>query len=107
MRRTQIYALFYALAHRSMHNSSGFYNEAPNCQPSVISKSNKTTDSWELAADGLIEKVTYTWFNRFCALRFIDMNRYVRIGVVSPAEGQSQPEILAEAKISEGKQIQI
>ena len=47
----------------------------------------------------VIEKVAYIWFNRFCALRFMDMNRYTRIGVVSPAEGQFQPEILAEAKM--------
>jgi hypothetical protein len=45
------------------------------------------------------ERVAYIWFNRFCALRFMDVNRYTRIGVVSPAEGQSQPEILAEAKM--------
>jgi hypothetical protein len=47
----------------------------------------------------LAERVAYTWFNRFCALRFMDVNRYTRIGVVSPAEGQFQPEILAEAKM--------
>lgn len=47
----------------------------------------------------VIERVAYIWFNRFCALRFMDMNRYTRIGVVSPAEGQFQPEILAEAKM--------
>jgi type II restriction/modification system DNA methylase subunit YeeA len=47
----------------------------------------------------LIERVAYIWFNRFCALRFMDVNRYTRIGVVSPAEGQFQPEILAEAKM--------
>lgn len=47
----------------------------------------------------VIEKVAYTWFNRFCALRFMDVNRYSRIGVVSPLEGQFQPEILAEAKM--------
>ena len=47
----------------------------------------------------LIDKVAYTWFNRFCALRFMDVNSYTRIRVVSPAdEGQFQPEILAEAK---------
>lgn len=46
----------------------------------------------------LIDQVSYTWFNRFCALRFMDANGYNRIGVVSPAEGQVQPEILAEAK---------
>ena len=47
----------------------------------------------------VIERVAYTWFNRFCALRFMDVNRYNRIGVVSPAEGQFQPEILADAKM--------
>ena len=47
----------------------------------------------------VIERVAYIWFNRFCALRFMDVNRYTHIGVVSPAEGQFQPEILAEAKM--------
>ncbi len=44
------------------------------------------------------DRVAYIWFNRFCALRFMDVNRYTRIGVVSPAEEQLQPEILADAK---------
>ena len=47
----------------------------------------------------VIERVAYIWFNRFCALRFMDVNRYNRVGVVSPAEGQFQPEILADAKM--------
>lgn len=47
--------------------------------------------------DQVIEKVAYTWFNRFTALRFMDANGYTRIKVVSPAEGQTRPEILAEA----------
>ena len=46
----------------------------------------------------VIERVAYTWFNRFCALRFMDVNRYTKLGTVSPAEGFSQPEILADAK---------
>ena len=46
----------------------------------------------------LIEQVAYTWFNRFCALRFMDANQYNRIMVVSPIAGQFQPEILAEVK---------
>lgn len=48
--------------------------------------------------EAVIERVAYTWFNRFCALRFMDVNRYSRMGIVSPAEGATQPEILAEAK---------
>ena len=46
----------------------------------------------------VIDRVAYTWFNRFCALRFMDVNHYTRMGVVSPAEGFTQPEILQEAK---------
>jgi hypothetical protein len=46
----------------------------------------------------VVEKVAYTWFNRFCALRFMDVNRYTALGVVSPAEGFTQPELLQEAK---------
>ncbi|MBO6774807.1 MAG: BREX-1 system adenine-specific DNA-methyltransferase PglX [Marinibacterium sp.] len=53
-----------------------------------------------IARDGraqVIEQVAYTWFNRFTALRFMDVNGYTAVGVVSPAEGQTRPEILAEA----------
>ena len=53
----------------------------------------------EHGKEQVIEKIAYIWFNRFCALRFMDVNRYTRIGLVSPAEGQFQPEILAEAKM--------
>ena len=52
----------------------------------------------ELGKTTLIDQIAYTWFNRFCALRFMDVNGYNRVGVLSPAEGQHQPEILAEAK---------
>lgn len=45
----------------------------------------------------VVEQVAYTWFNRFTALRFMDANGYALVRVVSPAEGQSRPEILAEA----------
>ena len=52
----------------------------------------------EIGKEQTIEKVAYTWFNRFIALRFMDVNHYTKIGVVSPAEGQTQPEVLSEAK---------
>ena len=45
----------------------------------------------------VIERVSYIWFNRFCALRFMDVNRYTRIGVLTPVDGQFRPEILADA----------
>ncbi len=46
----------------------------------------------------VIERVAYIWFNRFCALRFMDANGYNRTAVVSPTEGFTLPELLQEAK---------
>jgi len=46
----------------------------------------------------IIAEVAYTWFNRLCALRYMDVNHYTRVGVVSPAGGFTQPEILQQAK---------
>jgi hypothetical protein len=54
-----------------------------------------------IARDGkgqVIERVAYIWFNRFSALRFMDVNGLNPVRVVSPLSGQFQPEILAEAK---------
>lgn len=48
--------------------------------------------------ESVIERAAYIWFNRFCALRFMDVNGYTLVRTVSPAEGATQPEILAEAK---------
>ncbi len=53
----------------------------------------------ESSREQVIDRVAYTWFNRFCALRYMDVNRVNRISVVSPLDGQFQPEILAEAKM--------
>lgn len=49
----------------------------------------------------LIDKVAYTWFNRFMALRFMDANDYQPTGirVLTPKDGQTLPELLAEAKM--------
>lgn len=48
----------------------------------------------------IIDKVTYTWFNRFMALRFMDANDYQPIGirVLTPKDGFTLPELLDEAK---------
>ncbi|MAT45244.1 MAG: SAM-dependent methyltransferase [Anaerolineaceae bacterium] len=52
----------------------------------------------QTSREQVIEAVAYTWFNRLCALRYMDLNGFNRIGVVSPASGATQPEILQEAK---------
>lgn len=66
-------------------------------RPQVIKKLEEVV--FEQGEEQVIERVAYIWFNRFCALRFMDENRYNRLGIVSPAEGQFQPEILADAKM--------
>ena len=65
-------------------------------QPEAVRKLAKEIE--EHGEQEVIERAAYTWFNRFCALRFMDANHYNRIGVVSLADRQTQPEILAEAK---------
>ena len=51
-----------------------------------------------LGKEYFIEKIAYTWFNRFTALRFMDLNNHTFIKIVSPPEGFTLPEILSEAK---------
>ncbi len=48
----------------------------------------------------VIDTVAYTWFNRFVALRFMDVNGYEPLGIsiVSPLKGGTLPAILQEAK---------
>jgi len=51
--------------------------------------------------EALIERVSYTWFNRLSALRFMDANGYHTFGarVVSPASPHEvMPEILQQAR---------
>ena len=48
--------------------------------------------------DSVIEEVSYVWFNRFCAIRYLDVKDYLPVRIISPIDGQSQPNVLAEAK---------
>lgn len=49
--------------------------------------------------DQVMEEVAYTWFNRFIALRYMEVNNYLpsHIRVFSNAQGSFDPEILKEA----------
>mgnify|MGYP000264653998 CR=1 FL=1 len=53
----------------------------------------------ELGFDETIEEVAYTWFNRFIALRFMEVNNYLptRIRVFTNENNEYKPEILKEA----------
>jgi type II restriction/modification system DNA methylase subunit YeeA len=72
-------------------------SDASRVSPSAIGSLKETIAN--TSKEMTIEHVAYVWFNRFCALRYMDLNRCTPVGVVSPAAGQFQPEILAEAKM--------
>jgi hypothetical protein len=65
--------------------------EAPNGVRELEGEISRTS------RDQVVERVAYTWFNRFTALRFMDANGYTGTRVVSLADGQTRPEILSEA----------
>ena len=55
-----------------------------------------------IAADGyeqILEEAAYTWFNRFCALRFMEVNNYLpsHTRVFTDENNAFAPQILAEA----------
>ena len=49
--------------------------------------------------DQVIEEVSYTWFNRFIALRFMEVNNYLpqKIRVFTNAQNEFKPQLLDEA----------
>lgn len=56
----------------------------------------------KIGAEGyeqVMEEMAYTWFNRFCALRFMEVNEYLpsRVRVFTDADNNFKPQILAEA----------
>ncbi|MAT43663.1 MAG: SAM-dependent methyltransferase [Anaerolineaceae bacterium] len=71
---------------------SAYLREQQQAVNSLRMEINKTSKK------AVIEKVAYTWFNRFCALRYMDVNHFTSQGIVSAGEGETQPEILKEAK---------
>ncbi|MCC5907046.1 MAG: BREX-1 system adenine-specific DNA-methyltransferase PglX [Balneolaceae bacterium] len=52
-----------------------------------------------LGRETLVDKVAYTWFNRFVALRYMDVRGFqpLEMSILSPQEGQVSPQILQEA----------
>lgn len=53
----------------------------------------------EKGYEPVMEEVAYTWFNRFAALRFMEVNGYLpsHIRVFTDDEGRFRPQILSEA----------
>lgn len=57
----------------------------------------KAQDSdYQTAYNSIIEEVAYTWFNRFIAVRFMEVNDYLpcKIRVLSAVDGRQEPDIV-------------
>lgn len=63
--------------------------------PSQVSMIEKSIGSH--GRDEVVDRAAYTWFNRLCALRFMDANGYTPTPVVTPRPGSTQPAVLADA----------
>ena len=89
--RTQLMAQVSAKLTLVMAEGSAARREAPSAVQELLGEIRSTSEAQ------VIEKVAYTWFNRFTALRFMDANGYTVPRVVTPADGQTRPEMLADA----------
>ena len=48
--------------------------------------------------EAVIEEVAYTWFNRICAIRFMEVNDYLPVRVLSSIkDGKTEPDIVTNA----------
>ena len=92
--RTKLMSQIAAKLEMVLTTDSGLLRE----QAAQIEKLNEAIDA--TSKEQVVDKVAYTWFNRFMALRFMDVNGYQPIGVqvISPKEGYTLPELLDEAK---------
>lgn len=54
---------------------------------------------FEKGYEQVMEEVAYTWFNRFCALRFMEVNNYLPsyVRVFTNEDNKFKPQIIAEA----------
>ena len=60
----------------------------------IIELENKIKNS---SKDKVIEEVSYTWFNRFTALQYMDVNNLNEVNIILPLNGQTRPQVLSNA----------
>lgn len=83
----------------SLENNAQIHGRTLNS--TEINQRNKLIDEIEQKGyEQVIDEVAYTWFNRFVALRFMEVNGYLPTGVrvlSSKTEGKTEPDIIQEA----------
>lgn len=65
-----------------------------NSLDSAIRAKAEELDNYKVAFEYIVEEVAYTWFNRMIAIRFMEVNGYLPIRVLSSESGKHEPDIV-------------
>lgn len=65
-----------------------------NSLVSAIRAKAEELDNYKAAFQYIVEEVAYTWFNRMIAIRFMEVNGYLPIRVLSSESGKHEPDIV-------------
>lgn len=65
-----------------------------NSLVSAIRAKAEELDNYKAAFEYIVEEVAYTWFNRMIAIRFMEVNGYLPIRVLSSESGKHEPDIV-------------
>lgn len=65
-----------------------------NSLVSAIRAKAEELDNYKVAFEYIVEEVAYTWFNRMIAIRFMEVNGYLPIRVLSSESGKHEPDIV-------------
>lgn len=65
-----------------------------NSLVSAIRAKAEELDNYKVVFEYIVEEVAYTWFNRMIAIRFMEVNGYLPIRVLSSESGKHEPDIV-------------
>lgn len=86
---------YFAIGTRNPYAISGVQIAQRASLADAIKRKAQEVD-YKTAYNQIVEEVAYTWFNRFIAVRFMEVNEYLpcKIRVLSAVDGRQEPDIV-------------
>lgn len=86
---------YFAIGTRTPYAISGVQVKQRRNLAAAISQRAQNSD-YSTAYNSIMEEVAYTWFNRFIAVRFMEVNDYLpcKVRVLSAEDGRQEPDIV-------------
>lgn len=86
---------YFAIGTRNPYAISGVQIAQRASLANAIKRKAQEVD-YKTAYNQIVEEVAYTWFNRFIAVRFMEVNEYLpcKIRVLSAVDGRQEPDIV-------------